>query len=443
MLGGGLYNTALAAASQKRYSKKPTLKQKIILNKSRYPAEQAVSRKYGKNEGYQISSFKQPELLKKMGLQKEDLILFINKKTIYNKKQFYQTLYPLLKKQNEFQIRLKREGKKISVKYGVIPSASGKKYKLQIFKTMTEPSQKTNQSKNISNQPPIENLKQKTKNLVPEKYKPLMQRAYINRPNSFVYSTPNFDSNKLRSLTIGKQVLITKKIFLPPHGFGSFYKIFLFKKQKIIGYVSEAEVITEFFKENDKYVRNPNYKKAKQYKAENKVLKIEEIEDIRTQRKRHQLKAKTQKKFFQKKYIGLSLGINPYLNSSSSLTQSGFVGLKFSVHSLRLNTDFNFNIELQKIHSDFLIGFPFIKSRSYSLFLMAGVMGDIKYNNNYSNTRYIANQPVDLDYGFTGAVSLLKFLNQSLLLKFELKPSYRIQSQLVSLSFLSSLQIAF
>ena len=376
-----------------------------------------------------------------MGLQIGDLILFINKTAIYNKKQFYQTLHPLLKKQSKFQIRLKREGNKVSIKYRVTPYASGK-YKLQILETITASFQKTDQSK----KPPAENVKRKTKNLVPKKYKTHMQRAYINQPNSFVYSAPNFDSGKLRSLPIGKQVLITKKVFLPPHGFGSFYKIFLFKKQKVIGYVSEAEVITEFFKENDKYIRNPNYKKAKQYKAENKVLKIEEIEDIRTQRKKHQLKAQNQKKFFQKnykKYIGLSLGAGSYLNSSSSLAQSAFIGLKFSDYSLRLNKDFNLNIGLQKIHSDFLIGFPFIKSHSYSIFLMAGVMGDIEYSGGSPNTLYIANQSVVLDYGFTGAISLLKTLNQSFLLKFELKPSYNIQNQLVSLSFLSSLQMAF
>ncbi|MBC6415529.1 MAG: hypothetical protein GDA46_03970 [Bdellovibrionales bacterium] len=380
--------------------------------------------------GYQIKSLgKFSHLLKKMKLKKGDVLLSINNQPLSNKQDFYQILYSLLKKQNPFQIILNRKGEKKLLNYKIQSHSSGK-YKLQVSY------EKFPEQKKIY---PEEN--KLAKSLVPQKYKPHLQRAYINRMNSFVYSQPNFDTRKLYSLPLGKHVLISKKIFLPTHSFGSFYKIFLFKKKKLIGYVSEAEVIPEFFKKDNKYVSNPNYYKAKRYKNENKILKIEDLENIVTQKEKIQLESKSLKT--SKKYLGFFLGLNNELIFSQKNPVHFFAGLKLSTYSISLNTDFNLGLNSNKeVKSDFLIGFSFLKTHSYSLSFLGGLNGSLE-SISCDGRGHVFLGNFCIDYGLTGAFSFLRPLSQNILLKVEPKIEYQINKKKPFLTLIASLQFGF
>ena len=117
---------------------------------------------------------------------------------------------------------------------------------------------------------------------------------------------------------------ISRKIFYPKdHNFGSFYKIFSYEgKERIVGYVSEAEVVPQFIKnDKDQYVPNKYYKIAVRQMKTKKILdddlaiktmqertKLDsyqkETRDHRKQVKRRRL-ASLEKKL-KKSYAGLS-----------------------------------------------------------------------------------------------------------------------------------------
>ena len=396
-----------------------------------------------------------------MNLKKGDRILSVGRKQIDSSSAFRKSLRSAVKKSKPFQIKFQRGGKKLAFIYQSTPYKSGK-YKLkrvsknpsrQIASPESSPPPKktaksspSSKKTSLKKSPPSQagskrSSKTTKKSLLPEKYKPYMQRAYISRSNSFVYSEPNFDAPKLQTLPIGKLVLISRKVFLPPHSFGSFYRIFLFREKKVIGYVSEAEVIPEFVKKNDSYSPNPNYKKAKNYKAKKQILKIEDIEDSVTQNKQLQIQKETQKRLSlqsnYKKYAGLSLGYSPYLNYASPQPyENMFLGLKLSTYSSKIHLDWNLDIYRYKASFDFLAGFSVVKSKSYSLFALGG--GHIEYSPLNSNT-YLD----QIDVGPVGAVSLLIPLNKKFLLKLESKVDYKARKRLFSLKFLSGLQLSF
>lgn len=366
-----------------------------------------------------------------MNLKAGDRILSVNQKPIHSRSDLYESLRSTLKKSKPFQVRLKRGDREISLSYRSKAQGNGK-YQIKMLNKSL--SRKT--ASQIKNSPPS-----KTKTLVPEKYKPYMQRAYISRQDSFVYSQPSFDATKLQALPIGKLVLISRKVFLPPHSFGSFYRIFLFREKKLVGYVSEAEVIPEFIKKEDDYHSNPSYKKAKLYKSKKQILKIQDIEDTASPSNQVLIQTKEKKRFSLKtkfkKYIGLSLGYSPYLNIAPIAYESLFLGLKLSVYDHKIFTDFNLNFYREKASADILAGFPAVKSKNYSLFFMGG--GRIQYFP-FSSDSFLD----QIDYGPAGGASLLfPFFNKKLLLKLETTVDYQIRNQRASLNMLSAFQLSF
>ena len=424
------------------------------------------------NRGYQIPHSKKSKLLEKMNLKSGDYILSIDQKRIGGQSSFYKNLNLALKKSKSFQIKFQRGNKKIVLSYQSISQGAGK-YKLKVLNksssrqvasssskikasslnkvspkaASSSPKTKTSRQNKVS--PKKSSLSQnsskvkspsKRKSLVPEKLKDHVQRAYVSRSNSFVYSEPNFDAPKLQSLPIGKHILISRKIFLPPHSFGSFYRVFLFREKKRIGYVSEAEVISEFIKKDGGYSPNSNYKKAKWYKAKKQVLKIEEIEDNTPQSKKLERQREARKRLSLKtnfkKYAGVSLGYSPYLNSSSQAYENTFLGLKLSTYGSKIHLDFNADLYRYKASSSLLAGIPFIKSNNYSLFLLGGGLTEYRFtpSNNYL---------YQIDYGPMGAVSFLIPLNKKILLKLEFKGIYTIINKSASLKLLSGLQFTF
>ena len=391
-----------------------------------------------------------------MKLKSGDYILSINQKRIDSQSSFYKNLHLALKQSKSFQISFQRGNKNIVLDYQSIPQGSGK-YKLKVLnksssRQIASSSSKTKNSPLNKISPKKSSFPQnssKAKSLVPEKYKPHVQRAYVSRSNSFVYSEPNFDAPKLQSLPIGKHILISRKIFLPPHSFGSFYRVFLFREKKRIGYVSEAEVISEFIKKDGGYSSNSNYKKAKWYKAKKQILKIEEIEDNAPQNKKLEKQREAGKRLSLKtkfkKYFGLSLGYSPYLNSPSQAYENTFLGLKWSTYGSNIHLDFNADLLYRykassiyryKASFSLLAGVPFIKSNKYSLFLLGG--GLIEYRFTPSN-----NYLYQFDYGPMGAVSFLIPLNKKFLLKLEVKGIYTFRNESASLKLLSGFQFTF
>ena len=163
-----------------------------------------------------------------------------------------------------------------------------------------------------------------------------LQKAYITTLNSAIYEIPDFDSKKLKHLPQGKQVTISKKIFYPKdHNFGSFYKIFSSKdKKKVVGYVSEAEVVPQFIKnDKGKYVLNKYYRIAKR-QIQTKKIPDDDL-SIKTMQERTKLNSYKQETMEQEKKVR-----RRYLASKRLKTK--YAGV--SVQALNQMTCFGFNL---------------------------------------------------------------------------------------------------
>ena len=368
-----------------------------------------------------------------MQLKKGDIIFYIKKQAVQNKKQVYKILSKTLKKEKKMSVVIKRANKSLSLFYRILPYKNKKKLLLAKIEKLSSPQQILTQKK----------IQKNTKKpLVPEKYKPYMQRAYVSSLNSFVYKKPDFDSLKLYPLSIGKQILISKKIFRPPHNFGSFYKVFLFKEKKVIGYISEAEVISEFKKEGIGFKFNPSYKLAKKYVQSNKILDLNSIEEIKNSHQKRKKQKQKQQSSKNRKYVGLSAGSMFYDISAGSPKENWFIGFKLSGYNLLisyLNMDINLtsSYNWRKFYLDILTGYPVLKSSHYHLLAMGGLMLNLNLDRNLK-----MNQE-SVDYGLAGALSLLVPLNHNITFKLEAKTGYQIRKQKFPLGFSTSLQVAF
>ncbi|MCY4321199.1 MAG: hypothetical protein OXC37_02170 [Bdellovibrionaceae bacterium] len=370
-----------------------------------------------------------------MKLKKRDTILSIEKQAVTNKKQVYKILSGLLKNKSNLSLKLKRDSQELIFYYKAVPYKNKKKLTLsQKELVTTEPLVKS------ANKKIVQEEKKKKKTIVPKKYKPYMQRAYISSSNSFIYKDPDFDSIKLQTLPIGKQVLISKKIFRPSHNFGTFYKIFLFKEKKVIGYVSEAEVIPEFKRKDKKFISNPSFKLAKKYILENKILSLDSIEEIKNESNKSKSSKNTSSN--KRKYIGLSIGLTFPYTKAFNLMENSFIGIKFSGYNLLisyLNMDINLigSYDRRHFYLDILATYPILNFRHYHLFAMGGIMSDLSLNENYLM------HEKSIDYGLVGSLSLVIPLNKNMVLRLDGKANYKIQEMSFPLSSLTSLQIAF
>ena len=366
-------------------------------------SKQPESRK--KNSYYQIANPNQPKILSQLKLKKGDKIVSIAGKKRPHQKQFHQSLYKALKSSKPFEIKFRREGKLLVFFY----QKDGQN-QLIVSQSKMRTRRRLASVKPASKKSPVTKAKSASasgkKNLVPDKYKPYMQRAFISSLNSFIYKEDDFDSKKLYSLPVGKKILISRKIFRPHHNFGSFYKIFLFGNQKIIGYISEAEVIPEYVRSNNKtYQLNPLYKKAKIYKDKNKVLNLEEIENITNSQK----KRKSRLAFYKslKKQIGLSSTWvdlnNPYIdsqkNSFNFQTQS-LIGLDFGLQDIYplhwLSAHVKSSLDFQKFYFELSAGHRLLNQPLFSVFVLGGA-------GMYWGVLSV-DPPISFDFGPSGAL---------------------------------------
>ena len=370
-----------------------------------------------------------------MKLKKGDTILSIEKQPVTNKKQIYQILSPLLKEKKTLSISVQRGQESLLLSYRILPY----KKKKQLILAKIEKRKSKNTKQILTDQKKLESKK---KPLVPEKYKPYMQRAYASNLNSFVYKKPDFDAIKLYPLSIGKKILISKKIFRPPHNFGTFYKVFLFKKEKVVGYISEAEVIPEFKREKGIFKPNPNYKLAKEYIRDNKILSLDSIEEIKKSAEKPKARQQENSASNKKKYVGLSSGLMTSHISSHFPREDWFIGLKLSGYKLLisyLNMDINLTsaFDWKKFYLDILTAYPVLRSPHYHLFVMGGLMGNLQLNKDYIM------DPESIDYGPAGALSLLIPFNRNIVFRLDAKTVYEIRKGSVPFGGSASLQVIF
>lgn len=440
--------------------------------------------------GYKISQTDPGRLLKKMRLKKGDIIYSINGKNVHSKKQIYSILLLMQKLQKKSLLLVARNNQHFLISYSPfkpnekITISSVKKIKdrrklASLKDTLTseekDPTQLTDstppkketqaQLKNTSSPEEHKSVRQKEslsseettkekskQSLVPTKYKEHLQLAYVIAVNSFVYKKPDFDSPQLYSLAPGERVLVSKKIFRPPHRFGSFYKVFVTQPKKIVGYISEVEVAPKFIKQKEKYKINPAYKIAKKQLQDNKVLDIDLIDKINQNRRIPKSKSRSNKK----RYTGLSMGFlfdSLLLDTPSNpfAKENILVGLKFSGYKLLLpsiNLDLNFTFTplhfsssppyFKFLHFDTLLAFPLVKSQSFYVFIMGGLKFDINRRN--METRINQNPH---NFGLAGALSLLVPVRQNILFRADIKNEYGFIDKRFLPSFLSAIQVSF
>lgn len=107
--------------------------------------------------------------------------------------------------------------------------------------------------------PSFDELSKKEKKLLARKSK-YLQKAYVLQMNSKIYEEPHFDAQPVYIVPTGGQILVSRKIFTPPSKFGTFYKVFIHKDKKIVGYISEIDVVSQFERGNQ---MNPRYASLK------------------------------------------------------------------------------------------------------------------------------------------------------------------------------------
>lgn len=415
---------------RKPASKTPITKKSFLKNKNLKKTKQESPS--DKGMGYKIPYIKTGGLFGKMRLKKGDIIQSIDGKSVHSKKQIYRTLSLVWKKQKKFSLFITRNKRDFLVSYKIVPFKTKKKILVSNIqkikdKRFLKGKRKIAASKNKKD------LKAK-KTLVPEKYKSHLQRAFVVTLNSFIYEKPDFDAPQLYPLATGEKILISKKIFRPPHNFGSFYKVFLIRPKKIVGYISEAEVVPEFLKQADKYEVNPAYKLAQKQMKEDKVLDVNLIDKAKKQRQPSQ---KPSSKNNRKRYAGLSLGVSGYAPTQKDI----LVGLKLSGYNLLIssvNMDFNFTFtpyDFKFFHFDILTAYPLFKANPYYFFIMGGLKFDIN--------RRVQDIRKQNDPGISGALSLLIPINQKLLFRVDGKAEYGLSTKSFLPLFLGSLQVAF
>ena len=401
-------------------------------SESFYKKNTLYSKAQLKNKGYKISHIKKGDLFWKLKLKKGDIIKAIDGKSLNTKKKLSKTLSRFPKRKKEFSILLYRNKKHFLLSYKI---KTTKKTRIFLLSDVLKITKKRANERKKNPQKPITK-----KSLFPKKYKDHLQKAYVISLNSFIYKQAHFDAVKLHSFTIGGKILISKRIFRPPHNFGSFYKVFLFHPKKIVGYISEAEVVPEFSKQNGIYQPNPHYKIATNQLKNHKTLDA----SLFKQTEKAQIKNKKTKKGNNKKrYAGLSVGstLITQKNFFIDLEKQFFIGLKISGYDLlisSLNMDFNLTIspyDFKFFHLDTLIAYPLLKMNNYFFYLLGGAYFDFN--------RRILDLRKQNDPGLSGGLSFIIPLNQRFLFRMDLRGKYGFSSRFFHPDFLTSLQIAF
>ena len=437
-------------ASKKPHSAKSAKQQSSRRNNQQHTTE------LGANHGWKIPYIKRGGGFQKMKLKKGDIILRLEGRPVRSKKDLQNRLSGIIKKQKGFSLTVARGGKSFLISYKIVPFKRKKRLKITAVresgpdspsisakpgakKTAHKPAQKAKPTKN-----PANTQEPSSQALVPEKYKNRLQLAFISSLNSFVYERPDFDSQQLLSLQPGQRVLVSKKIFRPEHKFGSFHKIFLAQPQKIVGYVSEAEVIAEFLKNKKGKGQSPNpiFKKARRQIKRDGALDINLKNEIqrKTAAKRKTKPSDSSGSSGKKTYIGFSAGLLQFYKTSEVSEKDILFGLKLSGYRLllsSLNTDINVlaaPYDMKFFHLDAALTYPLYRSPFYHLFALGGM----KFTVNHREEKTKQIRPGALAGG-----ALIIPLHQRILFRTDIRLEYSLGGAGFGGSALCALQTAF
>ena len=456
-----------------RKTRQQVAKYKLGSQKTR----QQAARGQRNGGGYKVSYVKPGSLLDRIRIKKGDTIKQLAGKPVYSKRQIHRQIAAISKKQKGFSLWLERNRKNFLVSYkmsslkpGRIKIAQVKKMesRRRLFQKSkrriasaspvkkdsvkkSSVSKKRAQQKEKSSkktQPPLKmkktslpKKKLNQKPLIPKKYQDNLQRAYVIASYSIVYKQANFDSDKIHSLHKGSKVIISKKIFRPAHNFGSFYKVFLSRPKKIVGYVSEVDLAPEFIKKEDEETPNPSYLLARKQLKEGKVLDVgfspQGSSLFKEKEKEKEGQSSTRS---SRHYFGLFAGYSS-LQAFQPDTQDILAGFKLSGYGLlisSLNMDINFSLspyDFKFFHFDVLISLPLMKTHLAQLFVMGGLKFDIN--------KRIKDLEKSNDPGFAGAAALIFPFRSFLLFRLEAKTEYGLASKNVRTGFSAVLQARF
>ena len=341
---------------------------------------------------------------------------------------------------DEFFILIERNKRQYILNYKVIGKRSYELVKTtdlrkKLFQTKTKKrakkSKKTKKKSSLSKKRFSKSSKKKN---ILEKYKAYLQNAYVVSPVSFVYKDPDFDSEQLHHLKAGENIIVSKKVFTPSHRFGTFYKVFIKKPKKVVGYVSEIETVPEFVIYNNKPVKNVCYTKVKkQIKKTGSFIPSSLAEGEFSCRGGSKAISSYQDKKNRfvttgPRYFGVS---GSWLFDIFTGQQQPFVGLKLSGKRLLipfLDTDINalfgfsesFNSWWSgdfKMYADLLFGYPLIGSDKFTMYALTGV-GMEYFKKSYDwhmATSLSLRIPINNEFAFrTDAKLNFSIINQSL-----------------------------
>lgn len=139
-------------------------------------------------------------------------------------------------------------------------------------------------------------------------YKKYFQIGIVGVSGAAIYKKPNFDSPILGYFKENEKIIISKKIYTGPGGFGTFYLVRL-KNQKGFGYVVDTEIIPKFKRGRDNS-ENPVYEQIETYREN-----------------------PDQEPIYETRYWGVSMGILDYseeIQGKKYNSPTNFYGFKFS-----------------------------------------------------------------------------------------------------------------
>ncbi len=286
------------------------------------------------------------------------------------------------------------------------------------------------------------------KKSVIDRYKNNLQGGYVITVNSLIYKQSDFDAEQIFYLKYGTKVLMSKKIFVPPHRFGTFYKVFIKKPKKVVGYISEVDVIPEFVRLS-KNQFNPKYQKLEKQLKEHGTFNLASL----SQQKEKNFSESGMKPSMvnssidslkSKRYLGFSVGgrYDYGLNWDNIL-----FGVKVSGKNLFLSNiemDINLNISsLSFYHIDMLAGYPLLAGYKYVVYIMGGLKVDIA---NFHVSENKANSVPYLilpNFGPVGSLSFVLPFQDKFSLRVDLKMEYGFLEQKMHVSSLATIQVGF
>ena len=283
--------------------------------------------------------------------------------------------------------------------------------------------------------PSFTKLSEKENKLLNKKSK-YLQRAYVLQMNSKIYDQPHFDAPRIYTVPAGGKVLISRKIFIPPSKFGTFYKIFIHKDKKVVGYISEIEVVPQFERDSKNKI-NPRYAILRTQLNSGRKMKAEEPEDRPKWPGVSGIKEQPVAKKKGNRFVGLSL----IAEWDKERSIRGFLaGLKFSgygVLSSSLNMDINIMSDhgLKRFYFDLQGIYRLIRGRGSSLYVGGGLE---------MNIERVSQKVVP---GLIGSVGLRTVLLTGIFWQNELRVSYEfdISKEIADYGygFLTSFQLRF